>query len=148
MYLTTVAFHGIIPVLEEMDHIFIIYGFGTQPQRKNLVFKSRSREGFIQDLASCRYVITNGGHNTISEALYLGKPVFSFPLGNHYEQFANAYYLKKLGYGEYAIDLRIARSSLKSFEKQHNSFRRRIRESFVPGNRKLIKRLKTLIGAK
>lgn len=146
VYLTTATFYRIIPVLDKMDHPFIIYGFGALQPHKNLVFKSRSREGFIEDLASCRYVIANGGHNTISEALYLRKPVFSFPICNAYEQFANAYYLRELGYGAYATDLRFARHALDSFEKQLDSFTEKIRGCFVTGNRQLIHRLKTLIG--
>ena len=41
----------------------------------------------------------------ISEAVYLKKPVFSFPLKNQFEQFMNAAYIQKLGYGRHFEEL-------------------------------------------
>ena len=145
VYVTTDTFHQIIPLLGKMDGNFIIYGFGPRPPYKNLIFKGHSKEGFIEDLTSSRYVINNGGHNTISEALCLEKPVFAFPIPNNFEQVVNGYYLKELGYGDYVTDLRFARTGLERFEKQLAHYRRNIREGFVTGNREIIDRLKTLI---
>ena len=41
----------------------------------------------------------NGGLSLIGEAVYLGKPIFSVPVRNQYEQVLNARYLEQLGYG-------------------------------------------------
>ena len=90
VYQTSPTFRRLFPVLEEMESRFLIYGMGELPERKNLRFKPISRQGFLRDLASCRYVIANGGHNVLSEALYLGKPVFSFPIANAYEQLSGS----------------------------------------------------------
>ena len=79
VYVTTDTFHQIIPLLRTMEGNFIIYGFGARPPYKNLIFKEYSGPGFAEDLASSRYLINNGGHNTISEALCLEKPIFAFP---------------------------------------------------------------------
>jgi uncharacterized protein (TIGR00661 family) len=145
VYLTSPTFHRLFLVIQKMDQRFKIYGFGAHPPRGNLVFKGRSREEFIKDLASCRYVIANGGHNVISEALYLGKPIFSFPIANHYEQFVNARFLSELGYGCYSIDLRTSALALESFEDRLDEYRARIKKCFFSGNERLMRRLKELI---
>ena len=103
VYQTSPTFFKLFPVLEEMKSRFVIYGFGALNRRKNLEFKAVSDRGFLEDLASSRYCIVNGGHNVISEALFLGKPVFCFPIGGGYEQFINAYFVQQLGFGEYSV---------------------------------------------
>jgi uncharacterized protein (TIGR00661 family) len=42
-------------------------------------------------------LITGGGFETPSEALYLNKKLISIPIKNHYEQQCNAAALKKMG---------------------------------------------------
>jgi len=78
---------------------FIVYGLRKNATHGNCTLKDFSEEGFIQDLASARAVVTNGGLSLIGEALYLGKPVFSVPVKNQFEQVLNARYLEILGYG-------------------------------------------------
>ena len=80
VYQTSPTFHALFDVLAQINRKFIIYGFGNRADYKNLVFKGFSREGFLNDLASAHYAITNGGHNVVSESLFMGKPVFSFPI--------------------------------------------------------------------
>lgn len=59
------------------------------------------REGgnFAQALSRCKGVIAPAGHQLLSEALFLGKPVLAFPQKNQYEQKINARMLEKSGYG-------------------------------------------------
>jgi uncharacterized protein (TIGR00661 family) len=145
VYQTSPTFHRLFPVLEQMASRFIVYGFGEMPPRKNIVFKAPSRQGFLEDLASCSYVISNGSHNVISESLYLGKPVFSFPIGNAYEQFVNAYFLAKLGYGHYSTDPNPTPAVLRSFEAKLDAFRQRIKEKEFFGNDKLVELLEAML---
>lgn len=56
-------------------------------------------ENFISALAGCRGVITNSGHQLLSEALHLGKPVLSIPMEGQFEQKLNAEMLNKAGRG-------------------------------------------------
>jgi uncharacterized protein (TIGR00661 family) len=44
-------------------------------------------------------VIANGGFTTLSEAVYLGKPVLAIPLRRQAEQELNAAWLERLGLG-------------------------------------------------
>jgi uncharacterized protein (TIGR00661 family) len=78
---------------------FIVYGYNRQEDHDNVQLRSFSEAGFIEDLASCKAVITNGGFSLISEALYLQRPICSFPLAGQFEQFVNGAQVETLGYG-------------------------------------------------
>lgn len=144
VYQTSPTFHRLLPILEQMNDRFIVYGLGKSPPRNNLIFKAPSKHGFLHDLASCRYVVTNGGHNVISEALFLGKPVFSFPIVNAYEQFLNAYFLRRNGLGDYSTDPVPSPGVLQSFESRLDDFRSTIQQKTFFGNRDVINRLEHL----
>ncbi len=81
------------------DHRFIVYGLNRVEESKNVTLRTFSEEGFIHELASARAVITNGGFSLISEAVYLHRPVCSFPLGDQFEQYVNGAEIEKMGYG-------------------------------------------------
>lgn len=87
-------------LLRSLPHPVVVYGFNEDRRDGNLRFKKTSPEGFLDDLASCRYVICAGSHTLTSEALYYGKPVLARPFAGAFEQFLNAFYLEKLGYGK------------------------------------------------
>jgi uncharacterized protein (TIGR00661 family) len=108
-------------------------------------FRPRSPERFVQELASCRYAITNGGHTVISEALYFGKPVLAFPIHLAYEQFFNSYMLKKMGYGDYALDPAPSKDVLTAFEQRLNQYRSNISKGDFCGNSKVVARLEEII---
>jgi len=101
VYQTTSTNKELIDILKQINEKFIIYGFDVAKKDKNLVFKKRNEKKFIQDLKDCKAVITNGGFTLITEALYLCKPVLSIPISGQFEQILNAFYLEKLGYGEF-----------------------------------------------
>ena len=66
---------------------------------KNCLFKKRSTEGFLADLAAARGVIASAGFSLISECMYLKKKMLLLPLAGQYEQIINARYIEKLGLG-------------------------------------------------
>jgi uncharacterized protein (TIGR00661 family) len=78
---------------------FYIYGFDQDREYKNCVFKERSTEGFLADLAGARGVIASAGFSLISECMYLKKKMLLLPLAGQYEQIINAHYVQKLGLG-------------------------------------------------
>jgi uncharacterized protein (TIGR00661 family) len=84
---------------------FLIYGFNVSKKDSNLRFKTFSEQGFIDDLASCKAAITNGGFTMMSESIFLHKPVFSIPIKKQFEQICNAIYLEKEGFGEFHEDI-------------------------------------------
>jgi len=78
---------------------FYVYGFDGGGERGNCVFRARSTEGFIGDLARCRGVIASAGFSLISECMHLKKKMLVLPLAGQYEQIINAHYVEKLGLG-------------------------------------------------
>ncbi len=78
---------------------FYVYGFGKSAEYNNCIFKERSTEGFLADLAGARGVIASAGFSLISECMYLKKKMLLLPLAGQYEQIINAHYMQKLGLG-------------------------------------------------
>ena len=78
---------------------FFVYGFDASAEYKNCIFKKRSTEGFLADLAGARGVIASAGFSLISECMYLKKKMLLLPLAGQYEQIINAHYVQKLGLG-------------------------------------------------
>ncbi len=102
MYQTSSSLNTVKEVLQQLpDETFYVYGMNRDVTEGNVVFKPFSETGFINDLASAKAVIANGGFSFISEAVYLKKPVYSFPIANQFEQWMNAAYIEKLGYGRH-----------------------------------------------
>jgi uncharacterized protein (TIGR00661 family) len=78
---------------------FLVYGFNKAVEVRNCVFKKRSTEGFLRDLAASRGVIASAGFSLMSECLHLRKRMLLLPLAGQYEQIINAYYAERLGLG-------------------------------------------------
>ena len=96
-----------------IDHIktykrekFIVYGFNIDKIEKNLIYKSFSREGFLNDLAGCRAVIATAGFTLMTESFYLGKPVLALPMKGQFEQVLNGLMLDDLKYGRSSLELK------------------------------------------
>jgi uncharacterized protein (TIGR00661 family) len=114
MYQTTSSFGEVKNVLKQLPKtIFYVYGMNKDEQDGNIIFKPFSEQGFINDLASAKAVIANGGFSFISEAVYLQKPIYSFPIKGQFEQWLNAAYIQKLGFGRHFSTLNS--DSLKAF---------------------------------
>ena len=86
-----------------------IYGMrpgATDEQREGqLRLLPFSEAGFISDLASCRAVIAGGGFTLMGEAVFLHKPMLALPLERQFEQWLNAQYLEREGYGMCTLTL-------------------------------------------
>jgi len=78
---------------------FHVYGFNKSAEYKNCIFKERSTEGFLADLAGARGVIASAGFSLISECMHLKKKMLLLPIAGQYEQIINAHYVEKLGLG-------------------------------------------------
>ena len=92
-------------LLRQVRCKFVAYGFGTEGEDGNVLFKKPSMDGFLRDLAGAKAVIANAGFSLVSESLYLGKPYLAMPVKNQFEQTFNAYYVDKLGYGAWWQEL-------------------------------------------
>jgi len=63
----------------------------------NVTYFPVNQDYFNRSLIDCEGIITGGGFETPSEALFLGKKILSIPIRDHYEQECNAAALKKMG---------------------------------------------------
>lgn len=79
---------------------------------------------FDEGLRNCTAVITNGGHQTLSEALALGKPVLSIPQRGQAEQELNARMLQASGRGLMVRRMEDLSNGLARFLGQLDSFRK------------------------
>jgi uncharacterized protein (TIGR00661 family) len=127
-------FQKFLTFVEALKRPVIVYGVNKEGREGNLLYKKKSEEGFLDDLASCAYVVCGGGHSMISEALYYGKPVISFPIQGAFEQFLNAFYLERLGYGRCFTGPYLEPEIIPEFESQLEEFRSRIRNTRFCGN--------------
>jgi uncharacterized protein (TIGR00661 family) len=114
---------------------FVVYGLRKNARHGNCTLKEFSEDGFVDDLAASRAVVCNGGLSLIGEAVYLGKPIFSVPVRNQYEQILNARYLEELGYGLAAE--RIEADLLRLFLKETPKYAQRVARHKQDGNREL-----------
>lgn len=67
-----------------------VYGLGRKGPVGNLRFFAFHAERYAEHLASCRAILAPGGHQSLSEILFLGKPALVVPQRNHWEQQFNA----------------------------------------------------------
>ncbi len=145
VYTSGGAYSDLLPLLQGHNRKFIVYGFGERPATGNLVFKKNSVHGFLEDLVGAYYVISNGGHSLISEALYYGKPVLSFPIHFLYEQFLNGYFLKEYCYGRFSMNPDADKGILNEFEESIPFFKKHIQERYFWGNDQVVRRIESLI---
>jgi len=83
--------------LPNIQFHWFLEGIKTKHIERNITYYPVNQEYFNKSLINCEGIITGGGFETPSEALYLGKKILSIPIRQHYEQECNAAALKKLG---------------------------------------------------
>jgi uncharacterized protein (TIGR00661 family) len=128
------TFKRFLPFLRAIPSPVRVYGFDTTGTDGNLHFKKNSETGFLDDLSACRYVVCGGSHTLLSEALYYGKPVISFPIQGAFEQFLNAFYLEHLSYGRCFTGFNPRPEIIPAFESQMENFRRNLGQETFCGN--------------
>ena len=124
-----------IELLKNIGEKFVIYGFDMEKTDGNLCFKKFNEEEFFKDFESCKAVITNGGFTLISEAIYLKKPILSVPIKKQFEQIVNAFYLEKLGYGEFHE--KITQQNIKEFLSKLDIYGKSLNSYEYKGNQKI-----------
>ncbi len=65
----------------------------------SLTFHRLDGEKFLTMMAECRHVVCTAGFESVSEAAWLGKPLFLVPVENHVEQQVNALDAEQFGIG-------------------------------------------------
>lgn len=145
VYQTSPSYTKMLFVLKQIDRKFILYGFDRDDVLGNLQFKKFNDTEHLFDLATADAVIINGGFTTLSEALYLEKPIFAIPIHRQFEQLLNGHYLNKLAYGMSVSDITLENFSL--FLKNKEAYRKNIQKIFWDENKAFFEKLDQAIDA-
>ncbi len=121
-----------IKTLHELGCPVRIYGTPRRGREGNLTFLPLSNMPFLEDLASCRAVISTAGNQLVGEALFLGKPVLVFPECCA-EQRMNAAAVERLGIGMRASLEQFSTTTIQSFLSRLDDFAANIRKNRQDG---------------
>ena len=147
VYQTSTSYGALLEELRRCGVECRIYGLRREIQQDvregTLLFRPFSETAFVEDLRSARGVVANGGFTLLGEAVYLGRPVLSVPVGHQFEQVLNARYLELEGYGLAAGE--VSRESLGSFLERIPDFSRNLARYRQDGNRRLFGELDALL---
>lgn len=136
----------LVPLLQSMpEQKFRVYGFNREETHGNVQLKAFSEQGFIDDLASARAVVTNGGFSLISEAVYLRKPICAVPIPAQFEQFLNAAEVQQQGYGRHFSTL--SADNIKAFLYDLPNFEKALGSYQQDGNTDLFRQLDAALAA-
>jgi uncharacterized protein (TIGR00661 family) len=133
----------LVRLLKQVRAKFLAYGFASEGQDGNILFKKPSMKGFLDDLAGSKAIIANAGFSLVSEALHLAKPYLAVPVKNQFEQTFNAYYLDQTGYGAWWKELNKER--VESFLFNLPQYAERLASYPRQGNTALLAKLDHLI---
>lgn len=85
------------------------FGAGALPAQGAVTFHAPDRMTFLRILASCSGFASTAGFQSLSEAMYLGKPAMLVPIPRHPEQPLNAYMAERMGAGIAATEFDLSR---------------------------------------
>ncbi|MFZ1679302.1 MAG: glycosyltransferase family protein [Saprospiraceae bacterium] len=100
VYLPAHRQHCIEGILKEISPVqvhWFLPGVTNVYSEDNITFFPISQDHFNESLIHCHGIMTAGGFETPSEALYLNKKLLSIPIMDQYEQQCNAAALELLG---------------------------------------------------
>ena len=63
----------------------------------NIRLEKINEKKFIKTLVNSKGVISSSGFSTLSEVLYLNKPLLTIPINSHFEQIYNSSIIERLG---------------------------------------------------
>lgn len=98
-----------------------IYGSDRRGHEGPLTFLPLSNLPFLEDLASCRAVISTAGNQLIGEAMFLGKPVCVMPEACA-EQRLNAAAVERMGIGMQVSTSRFSDQCMRTFLDRHDHY--------------------------
>jgi len=140
----TQSFEGLIDELKSYTREkFFLYGFDREQTEGNLIFKPFSREGFLEDLSTCKAVIATAGFTLMTESLYLGKPFLAFPVMGQFEQMLNGLMLNETKLGKSVKKLN--RESISAFLYDLPEYEEELKNYERLGNTKIKAKLDELL---
>jgi uncharacterized protein (TIGR00661 family) len=119
---TRQSLHEVVDaVLEVWNGHVVVYSQDCIEQEEGAVsLKIFNEKSFLFDLSRSMAVLCTAGHQLISEAVYLRKPILAWPFDN-YEQYVNAHWIKKMGFGTWTKSLN--KSIIADFQADLSKYR-------------------------
>lgn len=106
VYLTS-GFESFVEMLSEFRREkFILYGYDRNQEEGNIIYKPFSKDGFLEDLRTCRAVVATAGFTLLTESIFLKKPCLALPMHGQFEQELNGLLLEQAGFGMNLRDIR------------------------------------------
>jgi uncharacterized protein (TIGR00661 family) len=109
-----------------------VYGSSRRGRQGPITFLPTSNLPFLEDLASCRAVLSTAGNQLVGEAIYLGKPVLVMP-ERCVEQRLNAAAVERLGIGMRIRPRELAAHRIRDFLDRGAEYSRAIRANVRDG---------------
>ncbi|MGA3124365.1 MAG: glycosyltransferase family protein [Polyangiaceae bacterium] len=138
--------HQLTPrVMEELRALrlpVVIYGKRHRGTDANLVYKRVGDPAFLDDLASCRAVLSTAGNQLVGETMHLGKPILVAP-ENTPEQRMNALAVERLGVGARIDRSSFTAGAIRRFLAEERRFAERARTLRRDGREASIAALET-----
>jgi uncharacterized protein (TIGR00661 family) len=126
---------AIIPKIKDLPGRFIMYVKNPAEHKSSgkssITYRRHSAVNFASDLARCKAVVSSAGEQLMSEALYLGKPLFSIPEEGTFEQTLNAWLVKKNKVGTCEDISKLNPGSIEAFLKKLPEYEKNIKKQKV-----------------
>jgi len=146
VYQTSPTFLPLLEVLKKLNRPAIVYGMrNKEVLEESVQFRPIDRRRILEDLSTCAYAVTNGGHNLLCEAFFFGKPVLCFPIANLFEQALNSYYVEQLGFGACCFSRAPDPVVFSTFESQLEHFRHNLAHREFDGTDTVVQRVQEVI---
>ncbi|MEW4488212.1 glycosyltransferase family protein [Thalassoglobus sp. JC818] len=111
-----------------------VYGLGERPRLGSIEFCPISNSGFLEDLRTCKALVSSAGNQLVGEALFLKKPVLVFPEAKNFEQEINARYLEQSGGGTWVGYSEFGENVMREFLESLSQFQCNIPREALNGN--------------
>ena len=134
VYLSNGA-HEFIPsfeaALQATDCPMHVYGAPRTGTDGHITYKPVANQPFIEDLASCRAVISTTGNQLSGEVLYFRKPILGMPV-ECLEQRLNAMWIQRMGVGKAVKRSQVSKEVIASFLAHEQAYREALTQYAVP----------------
>ena len=122
---------------------FMLYGYDKNQEEGNIIYKPFSKEGFLEDLRTCKAVIATAGFTLLTESIYLKKPYLALPMRGQFEQELNGLMLEEAGFGMNLRDIR--EEAISAFLYRLPDYREKLLKLKNWDNSKIKNKLKELL---
>jgi uncharacterized protein (TIGR00661 family) len=121
-----------------------LYGSKQRGRAGNLVFRPRADRAFLEDLATCRAVISTAGNQLVGEAMQFGKPLLVLPEAS-VEQRMNAAAVARLSLGEWVDPAALTPEVIRAFLERASDYAKSALRQAIDGKTHAIETLEQWI---